>query len=201
MMLIADDIYVYIWCQYLAEDEHFSGMKFMATVIISIYAAATLVSATGIICSRILKGIPHRWKLLLHDFKHKVTKPWRVFVVFTLMNCDVFVLTEKPDRDHLTWPDLKLSRLWWVFNVLLSKTACLCFTIWNVIQDEEDPYMSLQRPTSDVYQTISSDCLHHGANCRPTSSDVTVMYINIQGTDGKEADLNPGYAIYEIIKY
>ncbi|XP_030609481.1 uncharacterized protein LOC115797122 isoform X3 [Archocentrus centrarchus] len=127
-----------------SEDGPFSGMKFMATVIIIIYAAATLITATGIICGHILMRTPHR---------------------------------ETGSGSC---------------NLTRSETLQTL--------DAEDPYMSLQRPTSDIYQTLSSGRLHHDADSRPTSSDVTVIYINTDGPDGKEHDLNPGYAIYETVK-
>lgn len=59
--------------------------------------------------------------------------------------------------------------------------------------------MSLQHPTTDVYQTISSGRPQHDANSSPATCDVTVMYINTQGIEGKE--LHVDYAIYETIKY
>lgn len=59
--------------------------------------------------------------------------------------------------------------------------------------------MSLQHPTTDVYQTISSGRPQHDANSSPATCDATVMYINTQGMDGKE--LHVDYAIYETIKY
>ncbi|KAL3999549.1 adenylosuccinate lyase [Sarotherodon galilaeus] len=124
------------------EDDAFSGMTFMATVVI-ISAVATLIIAAGITCC--------------------------------------VTLRRNPPRENQSGPS----------NLTRSETLQTL--------DEVDPYMSLQHPTSDVYQTISSGRPQHDANSSPASCDATVMYINTQGIDGKE--LHVDYAIYETIKY